>query len=116
MKVEVWMKPDQARKKLNARLDELLPQIGKIEAHIRHETDPLDKDSQERSQQLENEDVLEALDEAGRRELGQIRRALKRLDDGTYGTCDMCGETISRARLKALPAADHCIHCAEAEA
>lgn len=106
------MKPEDAKRKLNARLDVLLSQIGKIESDIRHETDPLDQDSQERVVQLENEDVLAALDEAGRVELRQIRAALKRIDDKTYGTCQQCGKAISAARLDALPAAERCIQCA----
>ena len=60
------MRHSSARKKLTARLEQLLPQIGKIEAHL---ANPLEKDSQERSLQLqlENDEVLGALDEAGRR-------------------------------------------------
>lgn len=104
------MKHDNARKKLTARLEELLRQIGKIEAHL---TNPLEKDSQERSTQLENDEVLGALDEAGRVELIEIRGALERLNDGTYGTCVGCGGSISDARLDALPTAAVCIHCAE---
>ena len=106
------MKRSSARKKLTARLEQLLPQIGKIEAHF---SNPLEKDSQERSLQLENEEVLGALDAAGRKELLQIHGALQRLDEGTYGTCDRCKETISAGRLEALPSAEHCIQCAEAE-
>ncbi len=106
------MKRSSARKQLTARLEQLLPQIGKIEAHL---ANPLEKDSQERSLQLENDEVLGALDEAGRKELLQIRGALQRLDDGTYGTCGRCGESIAPGRLKALPSAEHCIQCAEAE-
>jgi len=104
------MKHSSVRKKLTARLEQLLPQIGKIEAHL---ANPLEKDSQERSLQLENDEVLGALDEAGRKELLQIRGALQRLDEGTYGTCDRCGESISKGRLDALPTAELCIQCAE---
>lgn len=104
---------EDTRHKLTARLDELLSQVNKIESDIRHVSDPLDRDSQERSVQLENEDVLEALDEAGRRELGQIRSALKRVANGTYGTCVRCGEAIAAVRLDALPATELCIGCAE---
>jgi len=106
------MKYSGARKELTARLEQLLPQIGKIEAHL---ASPLEKDSQERSLQLENDEVLEALDDAARKELVQIRGALQRLDDGTFGTCDRCREPISKARLAALPTAELCIQCAEAE-
>lgn len=107
------MNQDQARLKLTARREELLGQIGKIEADIRHVKEPVEKDSQERSVQRENDDVLDALDEAGRDELTSIDRALARIEAGTYGTCATCGEGIGRARLVAVPAADECIRCAE---
>src|SRR5215210_7831267 len=38
-------------------------------------------------------------------ELADIERALHRLDDGTYGTCEACGESIGDERLEAMPAA-----------
>lgn len=41
--------------------------------------------------------------------LDQVNRALARLDEGTYGTCSVCGETIGAARLETLPATDRCI-------
>ena len=42
-------------------------------------------------------------------ELADIDHALKRLDDGTYGTCEACGRPISDERLEALPAARFCL-------
>jgi DnaK suppressor protein len=42
------------------------------------------------------------------------RAALRRIDEGSYGTCVECEETISPARLAAMPAAALCIHCQEA--
>jgi RNA polymerase-binding transcription factor DksA len=47
-----------------------------------------------------------------RRHLGEIDAALRRLDDGSYGTCVSCGGAISAARLAARPAAAACITCA----
>src|SRR5205085_11014546 len=50
-------------------------------------------------------------------ELAGVDRALRRLDDGTYGLCEACGNAISDDRLEAMPAARFCIsHQAEAEA
>jgi len=37
-----------------------------------------------------------------------ITKALKKIEDGTYGTCDVCGEPIEPARLDANPAAMTC--------
>src|SRR5438045_4050954 len=50
-------------------------------------------------------------------ELADVDRALRRLDDGTYGTCEACGDPIGDDRLEALPAARFCVtHQSQAEA
>ncbi len=41
-----------------------------------------------------------------------IDRALVKIDDGSYGRCDVCGDDIGVARLDALPAASRCVECA----
>jgi RNA polymerase-binding protein DksA len=43
--------------------------------------------------------------------LSEIHAALKRIDDGTYGTCSRCGGEILRKRLEAQPWASLCIEC-----
>ena len=49
-------------------------------------------------------------------ELADVEHAMQRIDDGTYGTCEACGEAIPDARLEALPAARFCVsHQAAAE-
>jgi DnaK suppressor protein len=47
--------------------------------------------------------------------LQKIDRALKRMDEGTFGICDRCGKPIEKARIKALPYADLCIKDAQAQ-
>jgi len=47
--------------------------------------------------------------------LHKIDRALKRIDDGTYGICDICGKPIEKALVKALPYVDLCIKDAQAQ-
>lgn len=42
-------------------------------------------------------------------QLDDVEKALARLDDGTYGTCEVCGVRIGDARLEALPATRFCI-------
>src|SRR5436190_19626917 len=42
-------------------------------------------------------------------ELDEVERALAKLDDGTYGKCETCGDPIAEARLEAMPAARFCI-------
>ena len=49
-------------------------------------------------------------------ELADVERALRRLDDGTYCTCEACGAAIADARLEAMPAARFCVeHQQQAE-
>ena len=43
----------------------------------------------------------------------RIDRALERLDEGNYGTCDDCGNDIAESRLRALPFAERCRRCEE---
>jgi DnaK suppressor protein len=59
------------------------------------------------------DEILQQLDEQGRREINAIQAALARVDAGTYGTCEACGEAIAPARLDARPAARRCIRCQE---
>lgn len=46
-----------------------------------------------------------------RKLIKKINDALERLEDGTYGICDECGEDISVPRLKARPVTKLCIEC-----
>ena len=42
----------------------------------------------------------------------RLNRALMKLDEGSYGTCDNCGEPIASGRLNAAPESALCIDCA----
>ncbi|MEZ0393191.1 MAG: TraR/DksA family transcriptional regulator [Pseudobdellovibrionaceae bacterium] len=53
------------------------------------------------------------LHERDRMVLFQIDRALGKLEDGTYGQCEVCTETIGVGRLKASPFATLCVACKE---
>ena len=46
--------------------------------------------------------------------LADVDRALEKLDDGTYGHCDVCGGAIEPARLEARPSSVRCVACASA--
>lgn len=47
--------------------------------------------------------------------LARIERALSKLEEGTYGDCDVCGKPIAHARLKAMPDSVMCLDCAAGE-
>ena len=48
-----------------------------------------------------------------REHLAQIEVAIRRLDEGTYGTCQRCHEPIPFARLEARPYSQRCVSCAD---
>lgn len=49
------------------------------------------------------------------RGLERTERALAKLDEGTYGMCDVCGDPIARGRLQAMPDGVLCLDCAASE-
>ncbi len=55
---------------------------------------------------------VEALAGSLRESLNDVEAALVKLDNGTYGTCEGCGQPIDPARLEAKPAARLCMECA----
>ena len=93
---------------LRARLKELDSRAAVIEDDLRH---PLDANSTEQAIDLADDEALTGVDDVLRREIVEIKGALLRLKNGTYGICTSCGKPIDAARLQALPTAAHCITC-----
>jgi RNA polymerase-binding protein DksA len=60
----------------------------------------------ERERDLAVEDTAQVI-------LRQSEAALKKIEDGTYGTCERCGKPITAARLEAIPYTPYCIEDAE---
>jgi DnaK suppressor protein len=56
-----------------------------------------------------------ALTQNARELLAQTERALARIENGTYGVCESCGEAIGKARLQAFPRAVLCVTCKQRE-
>lgn len=67
----------------------------------------------EQATERQNDMVLQGLLVDARASVKDVQQALTRLDDGTYGECEKCGESINAARLEALPSAAFCINCAD---
>ena len=57
------------------------------------------------AEQVENATLAATL----RDQLGDVEVAISRIDDGTYGRCEVCGAEIAPARLEAMPATRFCI-------
>jgi RNA polymerase-binding transcription factor DksA len=82
--------------------------VGEISSYDQHQAD-MGTETFEREKDLSILEQVEA-------ELADVEHAIRRLDEGTYGTCEVCGRTIGDDRLEALPATRLCLeHQAEAE-
>lgn len=103
---------DRVRTTLLDQRATLLDRVRRLDKDIHHREEPLPADFAEQAIELENKEVMEALDDDARQELRQIDRALQRIDEGSYGECATCGDSIAAARLRALPWATLCIDCA----
>lgn len=82
--------------------------VGELSSYDQHQAD-MGTETFEREKDLSILEQVEA-------ELGDVEHALRRLDEGTYGTCEACGKAIPDERLEAMPATRLCLeHQAEAE-
>ena len=69
--------------------------------------------SADQAQERENDEVVDAIGNETAQSIRVIQSALERIENGTYGVCDNCGEEIGRARLEAVPEATRCVACAQ---
>ena len=92
------------------RLAAELAQTSDSASEEKREGSPFGKREEEATETLELEKRL-ALENRLRGEMAKIERALAKIDEGTYGLCDSCGEPIDPARLEALPRATLCLNC-----
>jgi RNA polymerase-binding transcription factor DksA len=102
------LKTEDFREKLIARKDELTERLVRLESDL---DAAASSDNAERAIERQDDEVFEALGEAGLVELRAIDAALDRMEHGRYGTCARCGDRISEARLNAVPHAALCQSC-----
>jgi RNA polymerase-binding transcription factor DksA len=92
---------EEERERLRARLHELEPG-----------SEAFDEGFADSSQVTAERGELDALAGTLTDTLQEVEDALAKLDAGTYGRCESCGNQIAEARLEAKPAARLCIACA----
>lgn len=90
---------EEEREELRARLSDL----GSLD---------YDENFADSSQVTAERGETEALASSLRERLHEVEAALEKIEDGTYGVCESCGQRIGEARLEAMPTASHCIECA----
>lgn len=76
-------------------------QISELAAYDQHQAD-VGTETFEREKDLSLLEQLEA-------ELDDLDHALRKVDEGTYGTCEACGKEIPAERLEAIPGARFCV-------
>lgn len=109
------MNTEQIKNRLEDMRKDLDERQTRIAKHTRHREEPLSADFAEQATELENGETLVALDREIQEEITRIEQALKRLEDGNYGSCVSCGGDIAEKRLEAIPHASQCIDCASKE-
>jgi DnaK suppressor protein len=104
------------RERVQATLDHL---HGDHEGSLEDETDELaiaaDNHLGDIATATLNREIDYSLGENAEQHLAEIEAALKRIDDGTYGTCIVGGEAIGEERLEAMPWTPLCIDHARAQ-
>jgi len=95
------------RKKLMAMEKEILDNI---RSETSEEENPfeIDGDLVDRAEAFSSATVNEGLSVSQKRIIEEIRRAIQRIKDKTFGKCSVCGEDIEEERLEVIPYADKC--------
>ncbi len=103
------MSKDNRAQALQQKLADLGVRLAGVKKDV---TKTLSSDFAEQATERENDDVLEEIARETQFSIHQLKAALRRLEDGSYGTCAACGEEISEGRLDAIPETTHCVNCA----
>jgi DnaK suppressor protein len=116
-----WTEAELAkvRKELEAEVAGLRADISRAESEVAERLgdavgDAGDDQADAGAKTFQREHEL-ALTQNARELLARSERALARIDTGTYGVCESCGEPIGKARLQAFPRATLCVSCKQRE-
>jgi RNA polymerase-binding protein DksA len=109
------MSSNEIKEKLVTKRAELLNRVERTSKHLYKRDKPVSSIFSEQSVEMASRELIYRLDGEGKEEIRRIDKALMRLESGTYGYCESCGEKIAENRLEALPYTDKCIDCASLE-
>lgn len=98
------------RKLLSTRLEELLIEAERTKHTVKGSEEPPSDAMEQASDQLDREILLRLRDRESKL-MAKIKDVLEKIDNGTFGICEECGEEISLKRLRARPMATLCIEC-----
>ena len=101
------------RAQLQEERDDLLQQLAELGVGQGAAGLTYDANFADSSQVTAEKGETEALAATLMETLQAVNAALHRMDDGTYGQCDRCGNPIAPVRLEAMPSSTRCIDCAQ---
>lgn len=103
----------QYETQLNEQRNLLLGLVERTEDYGREADDDVSQDPADKASNSYTKELLFSQSTNERNTLKMIEDALARLEDGSFGDCQNCGEEIQPKRLDAIPWAAYCIRCQE---
>ena len=104
---------DAIKKKLLARRDEIVHKLSEFRNESKEVETDIAQDLADKAESSYTKEFLLSLSDSERSQLLQIDAALKRIEKGDYGTCQVCQKEIGKKRIAALPWTPLCIECQE---
>jgi DnaK suppressor protein len=99
------------RKRLVEKQHQLSEEVGRTALYGKDQEDDSIKDLGDQANTAYTREFFFELGNGDRRMLRDVVSALQKIDDGSFGACERCGEPITEKRLEALPFARYCIGC-----
>jgi len=99
------------RKLLDAKLAELMSDAEKTVSVMNRNDEEHFADPGDRALRETDRNFTLRVKDRERKLVAKIKEAIERIEDGTYGECEVCGELISEKRLEARPVTTFCIEC-----
>lgn len=104
---------EKYKKKLLKKKEEIIAKLNEVYSESKEVESGIAQDIVDKAESSYTKEFLLSLSSAERQQLFLIDDALNRLERDEFGTCQMCGTSISKKRLDAVPWAQHCIECQE---
>lgn len=110
--------------KMKEMKDRLIEEKTKLEANLtkiaiktdegyKARVEDLGREEDDNAEEMEEKEATQGLIKVLSNNLDDVLKALKKMEDGTYGYCENCDEEIPIERLQAYPAATSCVKCSE---
>ncbi len=104
---------ERYKKKLLTKKAEIVETLNEVLNQSKEVEPDVVQDAGDKAETAYTKEFLLNLSTTERKQLSKIDEALGRIEECTYGTCQMCHKQINKKRLNAVPWALYCIHCQE---